>query len=66
MAIKMRCNYCGKYINKGYVYTPWGGYYDDEPPDDKYVCDRCFTPERKDLLNKMWQPPIRWDLDYKW
>jgi hypothetical protein len=54
-----RCSYCGKYMSKGYVYTPWGTYLDEEPPDDKFICSKCFTPERKSLLSNMWRPPTK-------
>ena len=56
----IRCNYCGRFISRGWVYTPWGTYEDFEPPDDKFICDKCFTPDTKKLLDRMWHPPVRW------
>ncbi len=59
----MRCNWCGKFMNKGYVYTPYGTCLDEEPPNDEYICDKCFTPERKKLLSNQWRTPSRIDYD---
>ncbi len=55
----IRCSYCCRFMGEGYVCTPWGSYHSDEPPDSEYVCEKCFTPERKTLLDRMWQPPIK-------
>ena len=57
----IRCEWCGQFINHGYVYTPFGTYLDEEPPDDKHICDKCFTPERKALLSNQWRQPLRFD-----
>ncbi len=53
---RVRCNSCGKFMNHGYVYTPWGSYYDSEPPEDKFVCSDCYTPGYVKLLSQMWHP----------
>lgn len=55
----MRCNYCGRFMKEGYVYTPWGSYHIDEPPEDEFICLKCFTPDRKKFLDQMWCPPMR-------
>lgn len=57
---RLRCNYCGKFIKNGYTYTPFGTYLDEEPPEDEYICYKCFTPERKITLNAMWRKPMKW------
>ena len=67
----VRCNWCGKFMNHGYIYTPFGRYLQDEPPpeywitvlliDDEYICDKCFTHEHKALLNNQWRKPSRID-----
>lgn len=60
MTFTERCHYCGKFMNKGYVYTPWGTYEMSEPPKDEFICERCVTLERKKLLDLMWHPPMKW------
>ena len=50
-------------MNKGYVYTPYGTCLNEEPPDDKYICDKCFTPESEKLLSNQWRKPSRIDYD---
>jgi len=49
----IRCHFCGRFMNKGYIYTPWGSYRTDEPPEDEFVCLKCFTQDRRNLLDLM-------------
>ncbi len=58
-----RCGYCGKFMNKGWIYTPWGTYEMTEPPEDEFICNKCFTPERKRFLDLMWHHPV--DLGFR-
>jgi len=55
----LRCSYCRCFMRDGYVYAPWGTYEMTEPPEDEFICDKCFTPERKRILDLMWHPPTR-------
>ena len=67
MAWPPNCYFCGKFI--GYkdfeknviTWTPYGGYYDDEPPDEEFAHKACWEKQeenRKDLVKRVaWIPP---------
>ncbi len=62
----LRCDHCGKFISwykPHYIYTPYGSYRDQEPPDDEHICDTCYTNlslSQKETLNKSsWQKPLK-------
>lgn len=56
-----KCSYCGKFFKwtEVHIYTPYGGYLDDEPPDDKIICKKCWGKFKKEdiaLIEKIaWQ-----------
>ena len=58
---KGRCNRCGKFFKwtECKIYTPYGGYLDYEPPNDRYICNKCWntmTKEEKKLIESIaWQ-----------
>ena len=58
--IGVSCKWCGRFMNKGYIYTPYGTYEMSEPPDDEFICEKCYTPERKKLLSNTWRKPYPW------
>lgn len=63
-----RCNECGRFIGykdkEAQVYTPFGGYLDLEPPDERYICGHCFSKmseSRWALINRIsWIKPQKW------
>jgi len=48
-----KCSECGKFI--GYndrgamTYTPYGGPSDLEPPDELFICKKCWNGRPRDL-----------------
>lgn len=56
-----RCERCGKSFSwtDCKIYTPYGGYLDDEPPGDKIICKKCWdtmSEEIKKIITKTaWQ-----------
>lgn len=72
MMDNLRCHYCGQFI--GYMdanarrYTPYGGYNDYEPPDEEFVCGKCwlsFDDKHISLIESIsWQGPhLAFDLE---
>jgi len=61
----IRCSDCGRFIGRkdlgAQVYTPFGNTLDTEPPEDKYVCGKCFqSPSKESLIRKIsWAGPTR-------
>ena len=51
----MRCCHCGKFLSyKNYVvFTPYGGYDDPEPPNEKFMCIDCYDKIDKDLIYRI-------------
>lgn len=39
-----RCSYCGKFVSliNAIRYTSYGNCYDVEPPDEEYICQKCW------------------------
>jgi len=60
-----RCNRCGKFISwtkPYYVYTPYGGYRDQEPPDEEHMCGNCYKELIPNMVETLhftsWQKPL--------
>ena len=60
----LRCEQCGKFMSWSkpyYVYTPYGSYRDQEPPDDCHIHKKCYenlSDSSKKYLNVSWQKPL--------
>ena len=59
-----KCEECGKFIgHKDYeamVYIPYGNTGDLEPPDELYICGKCWRENPQELTIKTaWQKPSR-------
>ncbi len=55
---RWRCDYCGKFIGfrePHFVWTPFGGVYDIDPPDDERAHVECF--ERDGKMPHQWIGP---------
>ena len=65
MKYDCRCSYCGKFINfedpEAVVRTPYGGPLDLEPPDEEYICGKCWTNRaNQNLVNEIsWRKPMK-------
>ena len=48
-----RCDRCGKFFRwtDVHIYTPYGGYLDDEPPDDRIICKKCWDKMTNEEIN---------------
>jgi hypothetical protein len=47
-AIRLKCDWCGRYLGNSYYVVPKQVEYDysfdpPEPPETENVCDECFT-----------------------
>jgi hypothetical protein len=46
-----------------WIWTPYGGSADLEPPDDEWVCDKCWQQmdahSKEILYSAMWRKPFR-------
>lgn len=39
-----RCYNCGRFVGQTFaVWTPWGYSWQDEEPDPKYACPKCYV-----------------------
>jgi len=64
--MRLRCNRCGQFIGQNdkqaVAYTPYGTCLDTEPPDEEYICGKCWTEDMDDsdrALTRMvsWRKP---------
>lgn len=55
----MKCDWCGKFRKPSelYAYTPHNCTGSLEPAEDEYICEACYTDERKEMLSGMWITP---------
>ena len=52
-----KCSECGRFCSwDSDVGTPFGGYYDYEPPDDKFFCAECAKRLEKYYVEQKWVP----------
>ena len=42
----IKCNWCGQFISykdkDAMIYTTYGSYCDDDPPESTYICGKCW------------------------
>ena len=62
---RKRCDVCGKIMTfheKAFTWAEYGGYGDDEPPDDSHAHTKCFLNLTQQQINTIygisWQKPI--------
>ena len=63
MGFSFKCHECGKFMsNDGICYTPYGNSTMIEPPDEEYICKKCWngmSNERKELIYRIsWHKPM--------
>lgn len=61
--MREKCYHCGRFISyKNYVvYTPFGSNTDLDPPDERFICLKCYDGEiaqGKEPILMAWIPPI--------
>ena len=51
----MHCSYCGKYCSysTAYIYTPFGNCTMTEPPDEEFICGKCYDSLDKKRLQSL-------------
>lgn len=57
-----KCRECGKFTSSEIYYAPWGNTTDYEPPELRFLCQKCWDKkpkERKEALTdskRFWIP----------
>jgi len=63
----IRCSKCGRFTQRGICYTPFGNCLDFEPPDEEYICHRCWDSmslSEADLTYRIaWIKPYEFDFN---
>ncbi len=59
----MNCNYCGKFVSyrNQVCYTPYGSNTALEPPDEEFICLKCWDDMKARGVKPVlvaWIPPV--------